>query len=175
MINLTEPFLFHVSHNSNIKHFEPRLHTSGRELVWAIAANRLVNYLLPRDCPRICIWPTTKTSTGDKALLANSGHSIFIEKAWRTRAEIAQLYLYKFKPDQFALEDENAGYFTTSKPQTPIDMISLNQPLAQIEAMGATLKCETNLWPLAAKVEKSTLGFSMIRMRNALPIQSTQI
>ena len=50
--------LFHVSEESNIQIFEPRIPT--REdldknigLVWAIDEKRLPNFLTPRNCPRI--------------------------------------------------------------------------------------------------------------------------
>ena len=48
---------YHVSEESNIAVFEPRLPPSPDsgvqgEVVWAIDQEHLPNYLLPRDCPR---------------------------------------------------------------------------------------------------------------------------
>ncbi len=50
--------LFHVSEEGNIQVFEPRepLRTDldkSIKLVWAINEDRLVNFLTPRDCPRV--------------------------------------------------------------------------------------------------------------------------
>jgi hypothetical protein len=46
--------LFHVSEDSGIERFEPRPSRYADEpVVWAIDADRLRNYLLPRQCPRV--------------------------------------------------------------------------------------------------------------------------
>lgn len=174
-MEFVEPFLFHVSQDPNIERFDPRTHTDGRSLVWAICARTLPNYLLPRDCPRICVWQNPETTKDDQALLENSRHTIFIEKAWTERARSEQLTIYQFNADGFSLEDENAGYFTSTIPQTPSNTTKLHQPTKQISAVGVALKTVDNLWPLAKQIENSSLGYSMIRMRNAAPIQSTPI
>ena len=46
--------LFHVSEEFGIDRFEPRPseYVSGF-VVWAIDTDRLRNYLLPRECPRV--------------------------------------------------------------------------------------------------------------------------
>jgi hypothetical protein len=44
--------LFHISEESGIERFEPRPSQYAMELVvWAIDADHLRNYLLPRECP----------------------------------------------------------------------------------------------------------------------------
>lgn len=48
--------LFHVSEDSGIEVFEPRpaaLFPNLGPVVWAVAESHLVNYLLPRECPRV--------------------------------------------------------------------------------------------------------------------------
>jgi hypothetical protein len=45
--------LFHVSEEPGIERFEPRpSEYAGEPAVWAIDAERLRNYLVPRECPR---------------------------------------------------------------------------------------------------------------------------
>lgn len=50
--------LFHVSEESNIALFEPRIPdrddlNKAIGLVWAIDEDRLPNFLTPRNCPRV--------------------------------------------------------------------------------------------------------------------------
>jgi hypothetical protein len=46
--------LFHVSEEAGLARFEPRPSPSAdAPVVWAVDADRLRNYLLPRECPRV--------------------------------------------------------------------------------------------------------------------------
>ena len=46
--------LFHISEELGIERFEPLTSESVSEpVVWAIDADHLRNYLLPRECPRV--------------------------------------------------------------------------------------------------------------------------
>ena len=46
--------LFHISAEPGIEVFEPRpSQYTSEPVVWAITAERLHNYLVPRDCPRV--------------------------------------------------------------------------------------------------------------------------
>jgi hypothetical protein len=45
--------LFHISEEPGIELFEPRVSEGRGPVVWAIDADRLRNYLLPRECPRV--------------------------------------------------------------------------------------------------------------------------
>ena len=58
--------LFHVSEELGIERFEPRPSPSADEpVVWAIDADRLRNYLLPRDCPRVTYYAGRATAAAD--------------------------------------------------------------------------------------------------------------
>ena len=59
--------LFHVSERTGIARFEPRPPPSldagvSDDVVWAIEARLLANYLLPRDCPRVTFHATAATT-----------------------------------------------------------------------------------------------------------------
>ena len=55
--------LFHVSEEKKIEEFVPRYSDSTKEpVVWAIAEAKLANYLLPRNCPRVCFSANNATS-----------------------------------------------------------------------------------------------------------------
>ena len=64
--------LFHVSEESDIQVFEPRLPTrmdldQTVGLVWAIDEARLPNFLTPRDCPRVAYHIGSQTTDCDKS------------------------------------------------------------------------------------------------------------
>ena len=61
------PRLFHVSEDAGIQRFDPRPSPSTDAgvigtAVWALAEPFLPNYLLPRDCPRICFRASERTT-----------------------------------------------------------------------------------------------------------------
>ena len=82
--------LFHVSEESDIKVFEPRLPTRKDldqkvGLVWAIDEARLPNYLTPRDCPRVTYHAGRQTTDADrKRFFSSSGisHAVVLESKW---------------------------------------------------------------------------------------------
>ncbi|MDB5538726.1 MAG: hypothetical protein JWQ89_453 [Devosia sp.] len=71
--------LFHVSERGNIDVFVPRLAADGEAKVWAIEARTIVNYLLPRDCPRVTFRKGHGSSPADLALLEGAEAVITIE------------------------------------------------------------------------------------------------
>jgi hypothetical protein len=69
--------------------------------------------------------------------------------------------------------DECAGYFVSRVAVTPVRVEVFDDPVAALRQRGAALRLESNLWPLRDAVAASSLLFSMIRMRNALPRDTT--
>lgn len=60
--------LFHVSEEAGIKIFEPRWSEIARQtVVWAIDEDRLRNYLVPRECPRVTYYAGPQTVSADVA------------------------------------------------------------------------------------------------------------
>ena len=76
--------LFHVSEEKKIEEFIPRYSDSTKEpVVWAIAKAKLANYLLPRNCPRVCFSANNATSKEDRQrLLGLSKQVVAIESCW---------------------------------------------------------------------------------------------
>ena len=91
--------LFHVSEESDISLFYPRLparrdldQTIG--LVWAIDENRLPNFLTPRNCPRIAYHIGPQTTAQDAAAYFPDRRVrvvVTIEEAWAARHAHATL------------------------------------------------------------------------------------
>lgn len=174
MIHFLDQKLYHISEEPNISSFRPRLDRNGNMSVWAISAHRVQNYLLPRDCPRICVWAGEKTNEQDRHKLRHANSIIAIEKAWFERAESTPLFAYMFDSDGFEIEDANAGYFTSNQDQIPEDVQKIDDPLRHLNRLGTRLEVLEELQSFKETILSSSFAFSMIRMRNAAPIQPTQ-
>jgi len=164
--------LFHVSEESGIERFEPRLseHASGL-VVWAIDAERLRNYLVPRECARVTYYAGRETTAADvERFLASSSAVVAIERDWLERLKSFRLYCYHLPPDTFECIDECAGYFVSRVPVVPARVEVFDDPIAELLKRGVELRVVPNLWPLRDAVVASTLQFSLIRMRNACPL-----
>jgi hypothetical protein len=160
--------LYHVSETPNIARFDPRADTLGNRVVWAVDEAHLPNYLLPRDCPRVCV---RRGACQDAALAARlldrDRHTIYVEDAWRGRIFEARLYVYEFEASQFACVDANAGYFQSTGTVRPLMVTETVDVEKAILLRGASLRFVDSLWSIQAMVVDSQLEFSCIRMRNA--------
>jgi hypothetical protein len=164
--------IWHVSETAGIARFEPRADAEGRNRVWAIGESRLHNYLLPRDCPRVTFHATATTSPADRARFFSVSATesvVAIERGWLERVRATRLYLYEFARDGFELTDAIAAYWTSERSATPIGCTVVDDPLAELGTRAVELRALSSLWPLRDAVVASTLGFSIIRMRNAQP------
>jgi len=161
--------LFHVSETPGIARFEPRPAAEGVARVWAIEQRALSNYLLPRDCPRVCFRRGSATNPEELALLDGADAIIAIETAWLDRVRATTLFIYELPADTFTLEDDNAGYWTSSVAVVPIGESTLSDLPRRLLEASARLIAMPSLWPLFDRVNASSLAFSMIRMRNAAP------
>jgi hypothetical protein len=163
--------LFHVSEDRGIEQFEPRpAHGSNWAVVWAIDAGRLRNYLVPRDCPRVTYYAGPETTSADKArFLGSSAAVIAIEGDWFARVRSCTLYCYHLPPDTFECADECAGYFVSRLSVAPVYVEIFDDPVSEILRRGVELRVMPDLWALRGAVVASSLQFSVIRLRNALP------
>jgi hypothetical protein len=163
--------LFHVSEERGIERFEPRPSEIAREpVVWAIDAARLRNYLLPRDCPRVTYYAGRHTTDADRErFLGTAAAVIAIEEGWFERLRLGRLYCYLMPAQTFECLDECAGYHVSRVSVVPVHIEVIDDPVSELVRRGVDLRRVSNLWPLRDVVVASSLQFSMIRMRNALP------
>lgn len=163
--------LFHLSDDPAIARFEPRpsVYTEG-PVVWAISDQKIANYLLPRDCPRVCFRAGPESSREDaERFLGDDTVVIAIEEDWLERLVGGKLHRYAMPSEGFVLKDESAGYWVSYGAIEPLGMELLEDLPEALAAEGVTLKVLPSLWALHDAVKDSSLMFSMIRMRNALP------
>jgi hypothetical protein len=137
-------------------------------LVWAIEDERQAMYLFPRDCPRILLWPTERTTADDTARFW--GHEAwrmiaYVEDAWLDAIARATLYCYEMPPQTFESLDD-AGMWISRSPVTPIGMAPIDDLQAALSEQGVALRALPTLEPLA-DVWTTTLHASGVRLRNA--------
>lgn len=167
--------LFHVSEESDIRIFHPRAPKRSDldpsiPLVWAVSENRLVNFLTPRDCPRVCFHKTENTSDEDSILFSSKDIQsvVAVESAWFERMQSVRLYLYEFNPENFHLQDACAGYYVSEKTETPVSVTIIDDVFSSLFERKVEIRILDNLWPLADRITKTNLDWSLCRMKNAL-------
>jgi hypothetical protein len=168
--------LFHISEELGIERFEPRpSEFTSAQVVWAIDAERLRNYLLPRECPRVTFYAGGNTSETDvDRFLGSSPAVIAIESGWQERLRSCRLHCYHLSPETFECIDECAGYFVSRVPVVPVQVEIIDDPIAELLRRGVELRFVPSLWALRDAVAVSSLQFSFIRMRNALPREKAE-
>ncbi|MBN3543985.1 DUF6886 family protein [Fictibacillus barbaricus] len=165
--------LYHFSEEENIKIFHPRKHPGFPDrppMVWAIDQDRSPLYYFPRDCPRIAFWavPGTTERDRDRFFRTTTANKIVaIEGDWLHRLQTTDLHRYTFQPDHFKMLDEGAGYFVSYEIETPVSVEAVGNLLDALINDEVEIRIVPSLQPLSQELLKTTLHFSMIRMRNA--------
>jgi hypothetical protein len=166
-----EHALWHVSENASIGRFEPRVRTTVEQdepCVWAIDTRHLPMYWFPRDCPRGTFWATPETTAEDtEELLGGASRVHAVEDAWVDRIRAARVVAYRLPEESFAPDPEVGGYWLSSMPVEPLELVELGDLLSRHVEAGIELRIMENLWPLWDRVVASTVGFSGMRLRNA--------
>ena len=165
--------LFHISEDPRIREFVPRQsEVASDTVVWAIDDEHVRNYLVPRDCPRVTYAAGSKTTPADRErFLGESAAVLAIEDGWLERLRTCRLYCYELPRHAFERFDESAGYYVSRVPVAPSRVRVVDDPISQLKGRQVDLRALPTLWPLYDQVVTSTLQFSIIRMRNALPRQ----
>jgi hypothetical protein len=168
--------LYHVSDRPDIARFEPRSSEYTNEpVVWAVDEERLRNYLLPRDCPRVTFYAGPATSVADiERFLGASRAVVAIESGWLDRVLSARLFVYRMPSATFSCIDECAGHFVSRHRVVPERMDTVENALEALRGRGVEVRILPSLWLLHDAVAWSTLQFSMIRMRNAFMLDETR-
>lgn len=167
--------LFHASEEPEIAVFHPRRPARGdldpdAWLVWAVNEECLPNYLTPRDCPRVTFHVGPETAAGDvEKFFPSPGcrHVVAIERKWLPVMRETVLYLYEFDASGFALQDEVAGYYVSTRTEVPVARTRIADLPGALAERGVELRVLDSLWALNDEVQASTLRWSMCRMRGA--------
>jgi hypothetical protein len=169
--------LFHTSEEAGITLFSPRpspSHFPGirGDVVFAISERLLHNYLLPRDCPRVTYYTNADSSSSDMAKFmgqTSADYIIAVETRWYPAIVRTRLYCYEFPVEGFRLLDDNAGYYISYEQVAPLSVREINDIPAELFRRNIELRFMPDLWKLADAVKQSSLSYSIIRIRNAIP------
>jgi hypothetical protein len=169
--------LFHVSEESNIDIFYPRLPVRtdlnpSVGLVWAINERCLPNFLTPRNCPRVTYHVGENTTLADRRTYISTSscsHVVVIEYNWFEIMKNTKLYLYEFDSTAFELQDDIAGYYISKVEQKPINKLEVEDLFEQLFKRNVELRVVDNLWDISEKIKKSSFNWSMCRMGKAQP------
>ena len=166
--------LYHFSEESQINIFHPRKcknHDHLPPVVWAIDEEHSVNYLFPRDCPRVIFRKSDHMSKEDEQRFFQDSDAetiIAVENDWLNRILSTNLYRYTFPSDSFEMEDETAGYYISRVSVVPIKIEPIANLLQEIIKRRVELRFTPNLYPIRESILSSTIDdFSIIRFRNA--------
>ena len=165
------PRLFHVSEDGPVEEFSPRPSPpgspyEGERLVWAVDETHLANYLLPRDCPRVC-W--LALSGRDPLLASPAPRVIAIEHAWADRLAPIALYVHELLGRDFESIDAIAGYWVSRATACVREVRVVENCLTALAEHDAELRIAPTLWPYIDAVTESATDFSVIQARNAQP------
>lgn len=167
--------LFHVSEESNIELFVPRIPIredmdKSKGLVQALTEEHLAQFLTPRDCPRVTYRITEKATQNDieKFFSSSSRYCIAIEHGWYEKMTSTILYVYEFNTANFYFDDY-AGFYVSDQTEKPISITKYDDLFGELFKRNVEIRIINNLWPLADAVKKSTLKFSICDMANARP------
>ena len=141
-------------------------------MVWAVDGDHLQNFMLPRDCPRVTYYALSTSAPEDvERLMAGTAarYVVAIESAWLPEVRRATLYRYDFDPAPFQCLLPDAGYFIARQSIIPVAVTPIPDLLAALLEFDVELRVMPSLWGLRDRVVASTLQYSIIRMRNALP------
>ena len=159
-----EHALWHVSEDDSIRRFEPR---DGK--VWAIATRLLPLYWFPRDCPRATFWAESTTTQEDveRFLGGDRARRVHVvEPAWLRRIRTARVLAYRMPEETFVENDDL--FWISAEPVEPLELVELGDLVERHEAAGIALGTEDDLLGFWDDVVRSSLGFSGIRLRNAV-------
>jgi hypothetical protein len=167
--------LFHVSEEPDITVFVPRIPyredmDKSKGIVWSLTEPSLPNWLTPRDCPRVGYRATEETTQNDiiNFFSSSSRHCVSIEHDWYKRMASTTLYVYEFNAQNFYF-DETAGFYVSDKTEKPIEVVKYADLLDELFKRNVEVRFLNNLWEIGEAVKKSTLTWSLCRMKNAKP------
>ncbi|WP_152362162.1 DUF6886 family protein [Microlunatus speluncae] len=176
-MEFTADVVYHFSEDPTITRFSPHLAKTAQvkgAYVWAVPAHRACDYWFPRQCPRAMTWarPDSDPAEVQRILGPDSSRVHAIEYGWLEAIRTVELYVYRFDPAGFRPIDD------TDEPPAVVhedEVIPLGpaEPVGDLFALheraGIQLRVLPRLHEFWAAVITSTLGFSGIRLRNALP------
>jgi hypothetical protein len=169
------PFaLWHFSEDPSLGQFRPHTpatNPGAQPLVWAVDTRHAPMFWFPRDCPRGCIWPVSRTTPEDRERFfgqSTADRVHVIETGWLRRVQVCTLYAYRLPAGAFR-PHEVGGYWVADGPVEAIEQVAVDDLLGRHADARIELRVMPSIWPFWRRVTDSTVGFSGSRLRNAAP------
>lgn len=164
--------LFHLSDDFEINEFRPRpvrkeVWGDLKDSVWTVNQEKLQNFMLPRNCPRVCWRLNAETSGEDKEYFESFGDQqslIFVQKEYIDMVNHGKLMMYEFNNDNFYLVDDCAGYYVSHEVEVPTQRIMITDLNEWLDNLNAKLIYVDDLREYASESVRRTYDFSNIRM-----------
>ena len=137
--------------------------------MWAVDSRHAPSFWFPRDCPRGCIWPSSRTSEQDRERFfgqTGSGRIHVMESAWLERVRDCRLYAYQLPAGPF-VRHPVGGYWISPVPVEALQRVSCGDLLARHADAQIELRVTPSIWPFWRRVTGSTVEFSGSRLRNS--------
>jgi len=169
--------VLHFSEDPGIERFEPHVAATSQQLeayVWAVDAANAPSYWFPRQCPRAMAWPGPEATDEDVARILGPGRRRVhaVEYRWLARIRAARVFAYRFDAGPFRPFGD-ARHPHAHVAVEPVVPLAPPEPIGDLLALhedaGIELRVMANLWPFWEAVTASTVEFSGIRLRNAVP------
>jgi Family of unknown function (DUF6886) len=93
-----------------------------------------------------------------------------VEEGWLPTMRETRVIAYRLPEESFAPDPEVGGYWVSREPVEPVEVVELDDLVVRHELSGIELRGVANLWPIWNRIAASTLEFSGIRLRNAVPL-----
>ena len=169
--------VIHFSEDPTITRFVPHVAATAQQpeaYVWAVDADRAPDYWFPRECPRAMAWATEQTLQHDRDMLLGpgGGHRVHaVEYGWLEAIRTVSLFAYRLPGEQFRPFGGAAPHaMVATEPVEPLGPPVAVPDLFDLHAAaGIQLRVLPNLWAFWHAVVHSTMDFSGIRLRNAIP------
>ena len=163
--------LYHISENGNIDQFIPKISKEQwgfKKYVWAINEEKIHNYILHRECPRICLDWKERKIISDWIDPKEFRAYIFVSLDWLERIKSCTLFKYQFSPSNFTEIDSIAGYYVSSEVEIPIGVEEINDCLKTLNSLNIGIKFldKPHLKQLREVVIQSATKFSIIKWAN---------
>lgn len=165
--------VLHFSEDPTIRVFRPHVAPTAQvpnAYVWAVGYDRAPDYWFPRQCPRAMAWLGPDTTPEDRARIIGEGSGTrvhAVEYGWLEAMRTVELYAYRMPAEVFT---EHDAAFVATTEVTPLGPPERVGDLFELHAeAGIQLRVLPRLHDFWDAVVTSTVEFSGIRLRNALP------
>ena len=170
--------VLHFSEDPGITRFVPHVPATAQQpeaYVWAVDAARSPDYWFPRQCPRAMAWVVDSTTGADRERIIGPGggervHAV--EYGWLDAMRTVRLYAYRLPAAAFRPFGPGADSHAHVAVE-PVAPLGPAEPVGDLFALHAAAGIQLRVLPelraFWAAVTVSSLAFSGIRLRNALP------